>query len=80
MSHVRVVDGKVVEFIAPVPGFAIHQCFTEEILATLKPAVEGCEIGEDYPVPAEEPAQVIIPPETPTQGETNVSAPTDGTS
>ena len=71
MKTARIVEGKIVEFLNPIPGFTLGECFHPDILSQCKQVADEAQVGDDYVAPVETP--------TPTQGETNVSAPTDGT-
>lgn len=76
MKTARIVNGKIAEILNPIPGFTLSECFHPDILSQCKQVADEAQIGDDYVAPVETPIET----QTPTQGETNVSAPTDGTS
>lgn len=78
MKTARIVNGKIAEILNPIPGFTLSECFHPDILSQCKQVADEAQVGDDYVALVETPVE--IPVETPTQGETNVSAPTDGTS
>lgn len=53
----------VIEFLVPIPGFTLEQCFVPEILATTYPAPD--EVQEDWFRNIEDGSYVAPPPSPP---------------
>ena len=58
---------QVVEFLEPVPGFTLEQCFSAEVLASVYPAPNEVQIGwlrnvetETYEAPAPVPPPPVV--------------------
>lgn len=56
MKTARILEGKVVEFLEPVPGFSLDQCFTSDIIASCAAVPDETLLGDDWP-PVEAPVE-----------------------